>query len=61
MQKFVESKYAEKETVDTDILITSRNGDRNLCNLSEQWRVDFPFLLFCYLFFLHFNSVTFLQ
>ena len=36
MQKFVEPKYAEKETVDTDILITSRNGDRNLCNLSEQ-------------------------
>ena len=26
---------AKKETVDIDILVTFRNGDRKLCNLSE--------------------------
>ena len=38
-QRIPESRCArkslKKETVDTDILVTSRNGDRKSCNLSE--------------------------
>ena len=36
-----ESSCARKETVDIDILVTSRNGAEKSCNLSEQ-RVELP-------------------
>ena len=38
-QRIPETRCARKETIDIDILVTSRNGDA--CNLSEQ-RVDLP-------------------
>ena len=34
-QRIPESNCARKETVDIEILVTSRNGDKKLCNLSE--------------------------
>ena len=34
-QRIPEFSRARKETVDIDILVTSRNGDRKSCNLSE--------------------------
>ena len=34
-QRIPESSCVRKETVYIDILVTSRNGDRKLCNLSE--------------------------
>ena len=34
-QRIQESSCVRKETVYIDILVTSRNGDRKLCNLSE--------------------------
>ena len=34
-QTIPESSCARKETVDIDILVTSRNGDKKSCNLSE--------------------------
>ena len=34
-QKIPESSCATKETVDIDIVVTSRNGDKKSCNLSE--------------------------
>ena len=34
-QRIPESSCARKEIVDTDICVTSRNGDRKSCNLSE--------------------------
>ena len=34
-QKIPASSCAKKETVDIDILVTSRNGDRKSCNLSK--------------------------
>ena len=34
-QRIPESSCARKETVDIDILVTSRNGDKKSCNLSE--------------------------
>ena len=40
-QRIPESSCARKESVDIDILVTSRNGHRKICNLSE-WRVDHP-------------------
>ena len=34
-QRVPHSSCARKETVDIDVLVTSRNGDRKSCNLSE--------------------------
>ena len=34
-QSIPEFSRARKETVDIDILVTSRNGDKKSCNLSE--------------------------
>ena len=34
-QRIPESSCARKETVDIDILVTSRYGDKKSCNLSE--------------------------
>ena len=34
-QRIPEFSHARKGTVDIDILVTSRNGDRKSCNLSE--------------------------
>ena len=34
-QKIPESSCAGKETVDIDIVVTSRNGNRKIMNLSE--------------------------
>ena len=34
-QRIPEPSCARKETVDIDILVTSRNGDKKSCNLSE--------------------------
>ena len=34
-QNILELSYARKETIATDILVTSRNTDRKICNLSE--------------------------
>ena len=34
-QSIPEFSRARKETVDIDILVTSRNGDKISCNLSE--------------------------
>ena len=34
-QRISESRFARKETVDIDILVASRNGDKKSCNLSE--------------------------
>ena len=34
-QRISEFSCARKETVDIDILVTSRNGDKKSCNLSE--------------------------
>ena len=34
-QRIPEFSRARKETVDIDILVTSRNGDAKSCNLSE--------------------------
>ena len=40
-QRIPEFSCARKETVDIDILVTSRNGAEKSCNLSEQ-RVELP-------------------
>ena len=34
-QRIPEPSYGRKETVDIDILVTSRNSDKKSCNLSE--------------------------
>ena len=34
-QKIPEFSCTRKETVDIDMFVTSRNGDRKSCNLSE--------------------------
>ena len=34
-QSIPDSSYAKKETVDIDFLITSRNGDRKITQLSQ--------------------------
>ena len=34
-QRIPEFSHVRKETVDIDILVTSRNGDKKSCNLSE--------------------------
>ena len=34
-QRIPESSCTKKETVEIDILVTSRNGDKKSCNLSE--------------------------
>ena len=34
-QRIPEPSCMRKETVDIDVLVTSRNGDRKSCNLSE--------------------------
>ena len=34
-QRIPESASARKETVDMDIVVTSRNGGKKSCNLSE--------------------------
>ena len=37
-QRIPESSYAKKETVDIDILVTSRNGDRKI--MQSIWRTS---------------------
>ena len=39
-QRIPEFSCTRKEAVDIDILVTSRNGDRKIMNLSEKKQVD---------------------
>ena len=40
-QRIPESSCKRRQTVDIDILVTSRNSDKKSCNLSEE-QVDLP-------------------
>ena len=41
-QTIPESSCAKKETVDIDIIVTSRNGDRKIMQYISEYRVDLP-------------------